>query len=64
MAMNGVPFRYEPDPVIEAYKKDLDWGSLRHSKRLTVEQRAQRLIAMQEFAAELRRAAQAAGIAS
>ncbi len=57
-----VPYRFEPDPVIEAYKKDLDWGSIRLSKRLTIDQRVQRLLAMQEFAAELRRAAKAAGL--
>jgi len=46
----------EPDPVIEAYKRDIDRTLLRENLRLTVEQRFLQLIALQQFATELRRA--------
>ena len=46
----------EPDPVIEAYKKDVDRTLIRHNLRLTVEQRIDNLMALQRFAEELRRA--------
>lgn len=46
----------EPDPVIEAYKKDIDRTLLRENLRLTVEQRFKNLEALQKFATELRRA--------
>jgi hypothetical protein len=46
----------EPDPVIEAYKKDIDRTLLRENLRLTVEQRFKNLEALQRFANELRRA--------
>lgn len=45
-----------PDPVIEAYKKDVDRTLLRENLKLTVEQRLNNLMALQEFAEELRRA--------
>ena len=45
-----------PDPVIEAYKKDVDRTLLRENLKLTVEQRFRNLMAMQEFAQELRAA--------
>jgi hypothetical protein len=44
------------DPVIEAYKKDVDVTLLRENLRLTVEDRLRKLAAMQKFAEELRRA--------
>jgi hypothetical protein len=47
---------FEPDPVIEAYKKDVDRTLIRENLRLTVEQRFERLMELQKFAAELRRA--------
>lgn len=47
---------YEPDPVIEFYKKDVDRTLIRENLRLTVEQRFERLMKLQEFASELRRA--------
>jgi hypothetical protein len=46
----------EPDPVIEAYKKDVDRTLIRENLRLTVEQRLANLEALQKFAEELRRA--------
>jgi len=52
--------QFEPDPVIEAYKKDIDRTLLRENLKLTVEQRFDQLMALQRFAEELRRAGQAA----
>ena len=46
----------EPDPVIEAYKKDIDRALIRESLKLTVEQRFEALMRLQEFAEELQRA--------
>ena len=45
-----------PDPVIEAYKMDVDRTLLRENLKLTVEQRVQKLISMQEFFAETQKA--------
>jgi hypothetical protein len=58
--MRRVPHRFESDPIIEAYKRDLDWGSIRLSKRLTVAERVQRLLSMQQLAAELHQAGKGA----
>jgi len=44
------------DPVIEAYKKGIDRTLLRENLRLTPEQRLLKLIELQRFAEELRRA--------
>jgi len=44
------------DPVIEAYKKDVDRTLIRANLRLTVDERFQQLMKLQEFAEELRRA--------
>lgn len=52
------PQKLEPDPVIEAYKKDIDRTLIRENLRLTVEQRFEKLMALQEFAEELRRKGQ------
>jgi hypothetical protein len=46
----------EPDPVIEAYKKDIDRTLIRQNLRLAVEQRFENLERLQKFAEELRRA--------
>ena len=46
----------EPDPVIEAYKKDVDRTLIHENLRLTVEQRFDALMRLQEFAEEMRRA--------
>lgn len=47
---------FPPDPVIEAYKKDIDVTLLRENLKRTPEERLQRLIELQKFAEELRRA--------
>ena len=44
------------DPVIEAYKRDLDESLIRESLKLTVQQRVDRLIALQIAADEFRQA--------
>jgi hypothetical protein len=46
----------EPDPVIEAYKKDVDETLLIEALRLTPEQRLRKLMDLQVEAEELRRA--------
>jgi hypothetical protein len=46
----------EPDPVIEAYKKDVDRTLIRENLKLTHEDRVRKLMKLQRFAAELRRA--------
>ena len=47
-----------PDPVIEAYKRDIDRTLLRENLKLTVEERFLKLMELQRFATELRRAGQ------
>jgi hypothetical protein len=54
--MESGPLLVEPDPVIEAYKRDVDRSLLRESLKLTVEERLRRLIELQRFVHELRRA--------
>jgi hypothetical protein len=54
-------FGIEPDPVIEAYKQDIDRTLLRENLKLTVEERFLKLQELQRFAAELRRSGQRAG---
>src|ERR1043165_1060041 len=49
-------FELEPDPVIEAYKKDIDRTLIRENLKLTVEERLRNLEALQEFAEEIRNA--------
>ena len=46
----------EPDPVIEAYKKDVDRTLIRENLRRTVDERLQGLIAMRDWVAETNRA--------
>jgi hypothetical protein len=48
--------RLDPDPVVEAYKKDIDRTLIRENLKLTVEERFRRAMALAEFAEELRRA--------
>ncbi len=45
-----------PDPVIEAYKKDIDVTLIRENLKLTPDERVRKLMALQRFAEELRRA--------
>ena len=47
---------FELDPVIEAYKKDVDRTLIRENLRLSVEQRIDDLMRLQQVAAELQRA--------
>jgi hypothetical protein len=44
------------DPVVEAYKKDIDRTLIRENLKLTVEERFRKAMALQRFAEELRRA--------
>jgi len=44
------------DAVIEAYKKDVDVTLIRENLRLSVDQRFEQLMKLQEFAEDLRRA--------
>jgi len=50
-----VPVSLDPDPVIEAYKKDVDRTLLRENLKLTVEQRVQKMIAALRLVEEIRR---------
>lgn len=53
--------KLEPDPVVEAFKRDVDRTLIRENLRLTVEQRFDALMRLQQFAEELRRAGREAG---
>ena len=46
----------DQDRVIDAYKKDVDVTLIRENLRLTVDQRFQQLMKLQQFAEDLRRA--------
>jgi hypothetical protein len=46
----------EPDPVVEAYKKDIDRTLIRANLKLTVEERFRKAMAVARFADELRQA--------
>lgn len=50
------PPDFPPDPVIEAYKRDIDRTSIRENLRRSPEERVRNLQALQRFAEELRRA--------
>ena len=54
------PRRYDislaPDPVIDAYKKDVDRTLLRENLKLTVEERFLELMTLQRAAEEVQRA--------
>ena len=47
---------FTPDPVIEAYKNDVDRTLIRRNLRMTVEERFMQLMDHQKFAEELRAA--------
>jgi transcriptional regulator with XRE-family HTH domain len=53
-----VPKR-EPDPIIEAYKRDVDRTLLRENLRRTADERLTSLVALQRFGEDLERAVQA-----
>jgi hypothetical protein len=44
------------DPVVEAYKKDIDRTLIRENLKLTVEDRFLKAMALMRFAEEMRRA--------
>ncbi len=45
-----------PNPVIEAYKRDVDVSLILENLRLTPHERLEKLVELQEFAEQLRRA--------
>ena len=47
---------FEPDPVVEAYKRDIDMTLLRENLRRSVDERVRNLMALQRLAEEARRA--------
>ena len=49
-------FPFERDPVIEVYKKDVDRTLIRENLKLTVQERFDNLMRLQEFAADMRQA--------
>ena len=51
----------EPDPVIEAYKRDVDRTLLDENLRRSVDERVRNLMALQRLAEEARRAGREAG---
>jgi hypothetical protein len=53
--MQDLP-RQDPDPVVQAYKKDIDRTLIRENLKLTVEERFRKAMALARFADELRRA--------
>ena len=53
--MQDLP-RLDPDPVVQAYKKDIDRTLIRENLKLTVEERFIKAMALARFADELRRA--------
>ncbi len=53
------PTSSPPDPVIDAYKKDVDRTLLRENLKLNVEERLRQLMELQKLAEELRRAGDA-----
>lgn len=56
MADSETDIRLGPDPVIEAYKRDVDRTLIRENLKLSVEGRFRKLMKLQTFADELRRA--------
>jgi hypothetical protein len=49
--MDPIQRTFEPDPVIEVFKKDVDRTLLRENLRLTPEERLQKLQSFVDFAA-------------
>ena len=48
--------QFEPDPVVEAYKRHIDYTLLRENLRRSVDERVRNLMALQRLAEEARRA--------
>lgn len=59
--MGIVPVSLDPDPVIEAYKRDVDRTLLRENLKLTLEQRLRKLQDFVQFTTMLREAGRRAG---
>jgi hypothetical protein len=59
--MTPLPVALDPDPVIEAFKKDVDRTLLRENLKLTPEQRVLKLQDFVKFATELREAGRRKG---
>lgn len=49
---------FEPDPVIEFYKKKVDRALIRENLKLTVQQRFEKLMRLQQLAEEQQQAEQ------
>jgi hypothetical protein len=47
--------RSNPDPVVEAYKQDIDRTLIRENLKLTVDERFRKVMALARFAEEMRR---------
>ena len=60
MASRESPSPAERDPVIDAYRAGIDLTLIRRNLALSVEERFLQLMAMQQYAEELRRAGRAA----
>jgi hypothetical protein len=58
--MEEMPENWRPDPVVEAYKKDIDRTLIRENLKLSVEDRFRKAMALARFADELKRAGRAA----
>ncbi len=56
----GAPDELSPDPVVEAYKKDVDRTLLRENLRKSPDERLRELVRLQAFAEELRQAGEEA----
>ncbi len=53
----GIPdISLEPDPVIEAYKRDIDWTLVQQNLRKTPEERVLALMALIQLAEEAHKA--------
>jgi len=55
LLMNEPKYNRIIDPLVEAYKKDVDRTLIRENLRLSVEERFEKLMRLQAFADELRR---------
>ena len=55
------PF-FGQDPVVQAYKKEIDRTLIRENLKLTVDERFRKAMAIMRFADELKRAGRAAGL--
>jgi hypothetical protein len=49
----------EPDPVIEAYKKDVDRTLIRENLKLTPDERMRKMVSVLQFAEEVKRSRKA-----